>query len=140
MRRAYFFTAKILRNGMLIERQGTINANDELEAIDRVYEMAKSVWKRICSEVIILGNGTGEVLATSTISDRVGQNLLPHLPEAANEDNEVKREVLNNFPAKTKPIQVGMAPWSYNDSPYWGAHSFGTYFQVPTFGRLTSFK
>lgn len=73
-------------------RQGTINADDVAEAIDRVYDLSKKVWKRSCVDVTILDLKSGEILGTSSIGEQVGQNLLPHIPAAKEEEPETLRQ------------------------------------------------
>jgi len=119
---AYYYTAKILREGTNVWRQGTLNAADELDAIDRVYAMGKETWKRAVLEVNILGNGTGEVLATSTIGERVGPKLLPDYS---------KDSAVNDSHCVKKP--AGMAPWQ-DDKQWWSVTEFGTHFDS---GRFT---
>ena len=115
----YYYTAKIIREGTNVWRQGTLNAANELDAIDRVYAMGKETWKRAVIEVNILGNGTGEILATSRIGDRVGPKLLP---DYSKDSHGVK-----------KP--AGMAPWQ-DDKKWWGVTDFGSYFDAGKFTIL----
>lgn len=115
----FYYTCYILRDGKRVLRQGTINAKDEMEAIDRIYDMGKVTWKRAVLEVVIMGNGTGEILASSTIGDRVGPKLLPDYSD-------------EKFNDKARP---GMAPWD-DDKQWWAPTEFGSHFATLTFGRL----
>lgn len=135
--RAYMWVASIIRGGIKATRQGTVNARDELEAIDKVYEMGKSVWNRLVVEVTIMGDNAGEVLATSKVGDRMlGGTKSPDSPSPVADTVKKavgadKHEEVNNFPAK----QAGMIPWNNNDN--WYPSEFGRYFNTPTFGRLS---
>jgi len=121
---SYYYTAKILRDGTNVWRQGTLNAADEREAIDRVYQMGKETWKRAVLEVNILGDGTGEVLASSTIGERVAPKLLPDYS---------KDSAVNDSHCVKKP--AGMAPFD-NDDDWWSVTEIGTHFSPETFARL----
>ena len=137
-KRSYGFIAWILRAGQKSSRMGYINAGDELEAIDRVYEMGRKVWNRPVTEVQIMGENDGEVLATSKIGERVQQNLLNMGTPVGKAVNESLTPKALTDQSKEEPKkQAGMVPWS-DDA--WYPTQFGTYFTPPTFGRITSLK
>ena len=127
--RAYFWVCTILRGGVPTVRQGTISAMDELEAIDKVYALGKDVWDRLVTEVTIMGDGAGEVLATSKVGDRMlGGKNHPATP--------VQKAVKDQCATEEKPKkqQAGFVPWNANDN--WYPTQFGSYFQTPTFGKV----
>lgn len=105
----FFYTATVIRQQRQVERLGTVRARDELHAIDRVYQMAKSVWDRTCIEVLIVEAGTGTVLASSKCGVKKKEK-----------DSTTKAPIY----VPEKP-QDAVRP-----------HELGTHFMPPTFGRL----
>lgn len=124
--RAFYFTASIMRDNMTVLRQGTLNAIDELAAIDRVYEMGRTVWKRTVLEVTILHPESGEVEATSKVGDAVKQHLLPAI------------KIEDNVEEKPEEKKSGFVPWGERPGNF-SVGSIGTYFAPETFARLTGF-
>ena len=122
VQKTYYYVCTILRAGQKATRQGTLKANDELDAIDRVYEMGRKVWSRPVTEVTIMGDTPDQVLATSTISQKVEHNL-----------KQIKIHKQEDYSTR-KP--AGMVPHE-SKSTYWYATEFGTYFKTPTFNTYS---
>ena len=126
--RPFYFMATIYRKNHKIVRQGCINAEDEAEAIDRIYEMGREVWKRAVVKIVIMDPHSSEVLATSSIEDRYKENAdkksnVIHLPGPV---KEVKKE-------ETKH---GFVPWGEREKEFWPSQ-VGTYFTPRSFPKLT---
>ena len=118
--KAFYYAASIWRDNKRVLRQGTINAEDESEAIERVHEMAKAVWKRTCFEVTIMDPVSGEVLGTSKVGDSV--------KAAVGQELETKEEA-NGFVPWNTPVPRSFSPID-----------IGTMFVPERFNKLTGFK
>ena len=121
MQMSYWYLARIMRAGLQVTKQGSVFADDELDASDKVYEKGRTEWHRVVFEVTIFGTNTGEVLATSKIADKVQQNLALPAPK---EEPERRPAGFNR-------------DWQ---SSYWGVTEFGTYYNEPKFARIVDFK
>ena len=105
-RKAYYYTCYIIRKGTQVLRQGTINGIDTFDAIERVYDMGRKVWKKQVLEVVIMDIRTGEVLHSSKMGDRVEKNLLDKT-KSANEDKTDTLPVIQQQPLGFFPTQIG---------------------------------
>lgn len=130
----HYYTAFIWRGARKVMRQGTIHADDPLEAIDRVYELAKDVWEREVSEITILDPMTGQIKASSTnkgdlrpavknvIGDVAGRlKSIPQLPGPA---------------AKKEEDKEGFVPWDKQYKKQFLPVDIGTYFRPKTFKTI----
>ena len=124
VRKSYFYSAKIVRDGKCVFRQGSVNAESPLDAIDEIYEMSRKVWKRIILEISIFKPGTGEVLATSNIAEKIGSTgVLP---------SPIKQAV-DSIPYNDKKKAAPMAWLNDNRKPQFMVSAFGTYFSRNTY-------
>lgn len=125
--RVFYYTAAIYRAQQRVIRQGTISAESELEAIERVYEMGRTVWSRTILEVNIMDPVGGELLATSHIGEKVEKNLI---------GSGVKAAVTPTVPEKKE----GFIPWNERippqDPPFY-ATQIGSHFVPMQFFKLT---
>jgi hypothetical protein len=124
--KAFFFAAKIMRASREVLRQGTVNAADAREAIDKVYLMGCAVWKRSVITVTILDVYTGEIEATSTMADRVATKLL----NAPVEQKDGEEEPLNGFTPWSDPLPPDPRPTYFTPS------TIGTFFQKKCFSVM----
>lgn len=126
--RPFYYQCVIYRGNQRVHREGCISAETELEAIDRVYEMATTVWKRQAVEVTIMDPHDGEILATSTIAEKL-RGEKPSKPAA---------KVGLHLPApKEEKKESGFVPWNQKHTPEFYPASVGTHFTPVRFNKLT---
>jgi hypothetical protein len=119
----YYYAATIWRSNKRAIRQGTINAEDEVQAIERIYDLGREVWNRSVLEISLSDPITGEVVATS----KIGDSAL----------NKAVKSALPVPGATPKDPKGGFVPWNKpTETPFY-ASSIGTFFSPKTFNKLT---
>ncbi len=68
----YYYEASVNRNGMAVLRQGVVPADTEMDALDRIYRMAKEDWKRTIMKCRVWRIKDGG--ATSPSPDVISEN------------------------------------------------------------------
>lgn len=126
----YFYCCDIIRNGQTAQREGTVNAETPLDAIDAIYTMGDEVWKRSVIEITISHPQTHEVLSTSNIGSRYRSRNKPYKPKTMGEACGI------NIDTKADD---GWINYASNKDEYWSVATIGTYFRARTFGRLIAF-
>lgn len=121
----YYYVASIHRGDGPAVRQGTLWAPTELEAVDMVYELGRTVWQRSVVEVTIMNGADKTVLAHSKLGDKVGPKLLPKPTEEPKE--EPKRQA--GFTANWEPVNRPFYPGDV-----------GKYYAAPTFACISQFE